>query len=183
MFLAGRNVLASAAVVLGLVGAAHSQDAFPSKPITIVMPLPAGTSPDLRTRLIAEHWSKTLGQVVVVQNTPGAGGVPGVKSVLGATPDGYTLLAAPSSIFTILPVQNKELGFDVSRDLTPVGQIAGEPMIIAVSSKSSVKDLAGLISEAKARPNALVIGTNPEGTLPFLAGKLLANRSGAPIEV
>ena len=98
----------------------RAQDAFPVRPVKIVMPLPPGAAPDVRIRIIAEHLSGVLGQRVIVENQPGAGGVLGTQAVLTSPVDGYTLLAAPNSVFTILPAQKDKLPFDVNRDLIPI---------------------------------------------------------------
>src|SRR5262245_57419558 len=89
----------------------------------VSVPLPAGTSPDIRTRMIAEHLTKTWGQQVVVENRPGGGGLAGVQAVLSASSDGYTLFAAPATVYTILPVRTNRPEFDVNRDLVPIALI------------------------------------------------------------
>jgi tripartite-type tricarboxylate transporter receptor subunit TctC len=162
---------------------ADAQTAFPSRPVKLLMSLPAGSAPDIRTRIIAEYLTKAWKQRVVVENKPGGGGSIGVQSLLSAAADGHTLLVAPASTFTILPVQKAKLGFDVNTDLVPIGLTSNEAMIIAASPKLGVANLADLIALAGKQPHKVIIGTNPAGTLPFLAAKLLVETSKARMTV
>jgi tripartite-type tricarboxylate transporter receptor subunit TctC len=159
------------------------QDRYPSHPVRIIVPMPAGSAPDIRVRLVAEQLSKLLGQQVVIENRPGGGGVIGVSALLSASHDGYTLLAAPASVFTILPARNSGLPFNVDRDLVPIGTVMSEGQIIAVSAKLGIDSLADLITAAKKQPDTIVVGTNPAGSLPHLAAKLIVARTGAPMTV
>jgi tripartite-type tricarboxylate transporter receptor subunit TctC len=166
-----------------IVSGAFAQETFPSRPLKIVMPLPAGAGPDVRIRIIAEHLSGVLGQRVIVENQPGAGGRIGAQAVITSPADGYTLLAAPGSIFTILPAQKDKLPFDVNRDLIPIGSVASEPLVLAVSPNLGITSLQDFIDRGKSKPDTLIVGTNPTGSLPHLAAKLLAARSSAPIVI
>lgn len=162
---------------------AVAQDAYPSRSVRIVLTLPAGSAPDVRTRIIADQLTSLWGRQVVVENRPGAGGALGVQAALSAPADGYTLLSTTASVFTILPAQRDKLPFDLNRDLVPVATITSEGMVFAVSPKLGVKDLAGLIALAKAQPDKLVIGTNPAGSLPHLAARLFVTLAKAPMIV
>jgi tripartite-type tricarboxylate transporter receptor subunit TctC len=169
-------------IAVGLMGCslALAQDKYPSRPVKIIHSLPAGSSPDVRIRIVAEHLTKMWGQQVVVENRPGGGGVIGAQALLSASPDGYTLLAAPSSTFTILPAQKDKLPVDVNRDLVPIALIGIEGLLLAVSPKLGVNSLAELIALAKKDPHKIIIGTNPAGTLPHLAGRLFVELSKTP---
>jgi len=104
-----------------LVCPLRAQD-YPTRPVRIVVTLPPASTPDLGARVVADMLGKIWGQQVVVENKPGGGGAIGVQSVLSGPPDGYTLLSTVSSVFTVLPVQQKgRLAFDVATDLTPIG--------------------------------------------------------------
>jgi tripartite-type tricarboxylate transporter receptor subunit TctC len=162
---------------------AVGQDKYPSRPVKIVVPLPPGTSPDIRTRKIAEQLTKTWGQQVVVENRPGAFGAAGVQAALSAPADGYTLLAATATVYTMLPVRGNNSAVDVTRDLVPIGLIAYEGMLVAVSPKLGVHTLTELIAVAKREPHKIVIGTLPAGTLPHLTAQLLVERTKAPMTV
>jgi tripartite-type tricarboxylate transporter receptor subunit TctC len=183
-----RAIAAAAMAVLISIAAmvplpAGAQTAFPLRPVKLLISLPAGSAPDIRARIIAEYLTKTWNQQVVVENKPGGGGSIAVQSLLSAAADGHTLLVAPASTFTILPAQKGRLGFDVNADLIPIGLIGNEAMIIGASPKLGVANLADLIALAGKQPHEIVIGTNPAGTLPFLAAKLLVESSKAPMTV
>jgi tripartite-type tricarboxylate transporter receptor subunit TctC len=165
------------------IGSSHvcAQEKYPSRPVKIVVSLPAGSSPDIRTRIVAEGLTKVWGRQVVVENRPGGGGLIGAQAVLSAAADGYTLLVAPGSTFTVLPAQNDKLPIDANRDLLPIGLVASESMLVAVSPKLGVSTFADLIALANREPHKIIIGTNPAGTLPHLAARLLVELSKAPM--
>jgi len=164
-------------------GLAAAQDKYPSGPVKIINPLPAGSSPDVTIRMVAEQLTKMWGQQVVVENRPGGGGLIGAQAVLAAAPDGYTLFAAGGSTFTILPAQKDKLPVDVNRDLIPIALTGKGGFLLAVSPKLGVNSLAELIALAKKDPHTIVIGTNPAGTLPHLAARLLVELSKTPFTV
>jgi len=179
------TLFAPLTIAVALMGCnlATAQDKYPSRPVKIINSLPAGSAPDVRARIVAEQLTKMWGQQVVVENRPGAGGLIGVQAVLATPPDGYTLLAASGSTFVILPAQKENLPVDVNRDLVPIGLTGTEGLLLAVSPKLGVSSLAELIALAKKEPHTIVIGTNPAGTLPHLAARLLAELSKAPFTV
>jgi tripartite-type tricarboxylate transporter receptor subunit TctC len=162
---------------------AFALDMYPSRPVRVVVSLPPGSSPDIRTRVIGNQLTTTWGQQVVVENRPGAGGALSAQTVLSAPPDGYTLLATVASLFTVLPAQREKLAFDPNRDLVPIALTASEGMVIAVSPKLGVNNLAEFIALAKAQPDKLAIGTNPAGSLPHLSARLFVSLTKAPIIV
>jgi tripartite-type tricarboxylate transporter receptor subunit TctC len=174
----GAGVAALAAV--SRLGWAQS---YPTRPVRIVAPLPAGSSPDIRARIVAEQLTRIWGQQVIIENRPGGGGVIGVQAVLSAPSDGYTLLHAQASIFTVLPAQREKPRFDVNRDLIPIGLTANEGMVFAISPKLGINTLGELITTAKRNPHKFIIGTNPAGSLPHLAAALFVRLSQAPITV
>ena len=145
---------------------ALAQDRYPSRPVKVISPAPAGSAADVRARLIAHELGRTWGQQTVVENRPGAGGILGVQTALSAPADGHTLLLAPGSIFTILPAQKEKLPFDVNRDLAPIGLVSLEGAIIAVSPKLNINTLGELIALAKKEPHTIVIGTSAAGCSP-----------------
>ena len=144
--------LAVGAAALPTVSRIAWAQTYPARPVRIVVAFPAGSSPDIRTRIVAEQLTKVWNRQVVAENRPGGGGVIGTQAVLSAAPDGYTLLTAAASTFTILPVQSKELPFDVNRDLVPIGLMANEGMVLAVSPKLGINTLAELIGRANSEP-------------------------------
>jgi tripartite-type tricarboxylate transporter receptor subunit TctC len=163
---------------------AAAADTFPTKPIKIVVPLPAGSGPDVQTRVVAEQLTRHFGQHVLIEDRPGAGGLLAVQAVVSALPDGYTLLAGLPSIFTILPVQNERLPFDINRDLAHVGMMVGAiPLHIAVSSKIGVASFSELTNLARSKPSEVFIGTNGAGTMPHFVALALAKAGHIPVTV
>jgi tripartite-type tricarboxylate transporter receptor subunit TctC len=120
---------------------ASAQKAYPTRPVKIIVPLPAGSAPDVRHRLIAQALTQLWGQQVIVENRPGGGGIIGTRAMLGEQPDGHTLLACLASIYMILPAQNEKLPFDVNKDMIAIGLTAYEGLVMACSSKLGVKSL------------------------------------------
>jgi len=180
-----RNVLHLAVGTAALVAAsqiAYAQS-YPTRPVRIIAPLPVGSSPDIRARIIAEQFTRMWGQQAVVENRPGGGGMIGTQALLSALPDGYALLYAQSSIFTVLPAQREKPRFNVNHDLIPIGLTANEGMVFAVSPKLGINTLGELITTAKRNPHKFIIGTNPAGSLPHLAATLFVKLSQAPITV
>jgi tripartite-type tricarboxylate transporter receptor subunit TctC len=178
-------ILAGAVVATSVsTSPAGADEVFPARPIRIVMPLPPGSAPDVVTRVISAHLTDRLGQQVIVENRPGAGGRIAAQVVVSAAPDGHTLLAGISSIFTILPAQKEQLPFDVNRDFVQVGMIvAGNPMYLAVSPKLGIGSFAEFVALARSKPNQLAIGTSGAGTLPHFAGLALAKEGNIPVTI
>lgn len=165
-----------AAMLLALVTTGgHAQD-FPSRPIRIVVPFPAGGGSDLMARRIAEPLRQALGQPVIVENRAGAAGNIGAEYVAQAAPDGYTLLltAAP---FAIAPAMYPRLPFDPVRDFTPITQIATVPLLVVTRPASTLNTIGDLITQAKAGGERVTFATFGNGSPPHLVGesiKLLA---------
>jgi tripartite-type tricarboxylate transporter receptor subunit TctC len=163
---------------------ALAQDAFPSKPVRIVLPIPPGSALDIVTRVVGEELGKNLGQQILIEPRPGAGGLIAAQAVASAPADGYTLLGGGASIFTILPAQKDNLPIDMTRDFTQVGMIVGRGvMFVAVPPRLGVQSFAEFAALAKSKPGEIVVGTNGAGTLPHYAGLLLQKRGGLPITV
>lgn len=179
-----RSLFAAAlATVVSSAATLSTAQPYPTRPVRIIMPIPAGSGLDIVTRVLAEELGSGIGQQVIVENRPGAGGVLATQAVAGAQPDGYTLLGAAGSIWLVLPAQNDKLPIDVNRDLVPIGVMAGGPMTLAVSPKLGVTSMREFIALARSLPNKIVIGTNGSGTLPHFAARVLAMKSDIPITV
>jgi tripartite-type tricarboxylate transporter receptor subunit TctC len=180
-FLAGTLAITAAQVGFHRAGA---QNTYPTRPIRIVLPIPAGTSLDIVTRIVGEQMTASLHQPILVENRPGGGGQIAAQAVVAASPDGYTLLGGASSIWTILPARKEGLPLDVNRDFVQIGMIvASGPMYIAVSPKLGVGSFAELIALVKSKPGQIVFGTNGAGTLPHLAALVLQRRAKLPINI
>jgi tripartite-type tricarboxylate transporter receptor subunit TctC len=178
--------LSAALLVLASIGVAPvaAQDNFPTKPIRIVLPVPAGSALDIATRSIADQLSSRWGQQVLIEARPGAGGLIAGQAVANAPPDGYTLVGGPASLFTILPAQKDKLPIDVNRDFVQIGMIVGSGvMFIAVSPKLGVATFPEFVALAKSKPGQIAVGTNGAGTLPHFAGLVLEKKGNVPITV
>jgi tripartite-type tricarboxylate transporter receptor subunit TctC len=128
---------------------------YPAKPITIIVPYPPGGSSDIQARLVAKGLAERLGQPVLVDNRPGAGGRIGVSLAARAAPDGYTLLFGSLSPFAIEPVVRSNVGYDPQRDFVPISMLVEMPFLLVVSSSFSAKTLPELIALARRQPDSL----------------------------
>lgn len=166
-------------IALALVFAtgAHAET-WPARPIKIIVPAPAGVAPDIIARLIAERISGPLGQLPVVENYAGAGGIPGMSRFVRAPADGYTFALVPASTVTLTPYLFKAPQFDVDRDLAPVAAIGTSPMMVTVGAASGITSLADLVARAKAKPGALNFGYPLKNSVPDLTGDMLNRAAG-----
>ncbi len=156
---------------------ALAQEKFPAKPIQLVVPLAAGTTIDFVARTYAERLSARLGQSVVAQNRPGAGGTIAAQSVAKAAPDGYTILIVNSQ-HSINPALYSSLPYDTLRDFAGIARIGEAPSIIAVHPKLGVKTLREFIAAAKERPGAINYGSAGSGTTTHLGAEFFASKAG-----
>jgi len=176
------NLLKSLAgvVVLGaLLGVTPSRAAYPDRPITIVVPFPAGSAADANVRVLAERLKTTLGTAVVIDNKAGANGLIGTKAVVGAAPDGYTLLYHSTSI-VISPWLVKGAP-DPTKTLVPLAQVASTPYVITVRSQLGIRSLAEFVAYAKSRSGALACSTYGVGSPPHIALELLKQSAGIDV--
>ena len=144
-------------------------DNYPSKPITIVVGYPPGGSTDLTGRVVATELGKALGATVVVENIGGAGGAIGAQKVLGAAPDGYTLLVGANNEVAINRLVSSTVKYQW-QDFTPLGLIASQPMVLVASQKTGVKTTEEFIKLVKTRPGQFSYGSSGVGTALHLAG-------------
>jgi tripartite-type tricarboxylate transporter receptor subunit TctC len=167
------GVLLGAALAAVASVAAYGQAPFPSRPITMVVPLPAGGTADLLCRFAAEKASTALGQQVVVENRPGgAGGRVGTEQVLRAPPDGYTLLCAPQLTFSITHLVFSKAAFD-PRGMEPISVLATYPLILIGRAGLPASNLPEFIAYARANPGKVNYGHQGKGNTGHLLGELL----------
>lgn len=174
-------LLAAACSALALPGLAQAQaqaQAWPAKPIRMVVPFPPGGGTDVAARIIGERLSARLGQPVVIDNKPGAATAIGVGMVIAAEPDGYTLLFSGSSSYTVNPAVRSKLGYDPFKQLSPIAMVARTPLVLVTSAAGPYKTLKDVLAKAKAEPGAVTYATFGAGTAPHLAGEMLANATG-----
>ncbi|MBL8307832.1 MAG: tripartite tricarboxylate transporter substrate binding protein [Rubrivivax sp.] len=162
-----RGLLAVAASLL-VAGPAQAQ-AWPGKPISLVVPFPAGGTTDVLARALAERLTPALGQTVIVESKPGAGATLGADMVAKAKPDGYTLLVGAVH-HTIASAVYKKLPYDFQKDLTPITTIALVPNVLVVNAASPAKTVAELVALGKASKDKLSYGSNGNGTAQHLIG-------------
>jgi tripartite-type tricarboxylate transporter receptor subunit TctC len=166
--------------VLAGGAAAHAQDAYPSRPVRILVPYPAGGAVDIVSRTLGDELSKQWNQPVVVENRPGAGGVIASQAAATSPKDGYTLIVVASGHATN-PFLYAHLPYDTFRDFAPISLLGSSPNILLVRADSPFKTLADVIAEAKQKPGTLSYGHAGNGTSTHLAGELL--KSMAKIDV
>ena len=149
-----------------------AQDAWPSKPISFIVPYPPGGPTDLMARLIAQPLSKRLNVPVVVENKAGASGNIGTAQVVKAKPDGYTILLAASGNLSANQYLYPKLGFDPIKDLAPVIQISKFPLVLEVSEKSKIQNFKDYVATAKSADNRVTFGSASNGSPQHLGGEL-----------
>ena len=164
----GTGYRGAAVVALCALASSAFAQAWPTKPIRIVVPYAAGGPLDDVARTLGARMSETWGQTVVVDNRGGAGGSLGADMVARSAPDGYTILHGNSGPMTINPNQIKNISYDAVKDFTPISLILNSPMVMVVSPTLPVKDVAGLVKLARARPNELNYASAGVGNLQHL---------------
>ena len=158
----------------------HAQ-AYPAKPIRMVLAFPPGGPTDIVARVLAQKMSELMGQPVIVENRLGAGGVVGTESVARSAPDGYTLMFSASGAMVITPHLNSKLPYDTFRDFMPISLGATAPMILIVGPNSPAHSVQELIAQAKTQPGKLNFSTAGIGTPPHLAVELLKSATGIDV--
>jgi tripartite-type tricarboxylate transporter receptor subunit TctC len=159
-------------------GPTFAADAYPSKPIRLVVPFPPGGGTDAIARDVANELTTTLKWNFVVENRPGSGGNIGVDAAAKSTPDGYTIVLGQTSNLAINPTLYGHLPYDPLKDLTPVALVASAPLVFVVKADSPYKNLADLVAAAKAKPGTLNFASPGNGTVTHLTGELLQKEAG-----
>lgn len=169
-----KKIVCAVAALVALAGWTDAvlAQAYPAKPVRIVVPFAAGGAIDIIVRASGQQLSKELGQPVVIDNRPGASGNIGADAVAKSTPDGYTLLAGTSATHGANPALYAKLAYDARRDFAPVAHIAGVPNVLVVTPASGMRSVADLVKQARATPGKLSYGSAGSGTSLHLAGEL-----------
>jgi tripartite-type tricarboxylate transporter receptor subunit TctC len=165
------------ALLAAIATAPHAQEKYPSKPIRLVVPFPAGTAPDVMARYWGDRISKQLQQTVVVENRAGASTIVGTQAAVAAPADGHTLLYTASGTVTINPFVYKKMPYQ-AQDLVPVTRMLSIPLVISVPVQSPYKTMADLIKDAKARPGEVSYASYGVGTVPHMSMAYFANSAG-----
>jgi tripartite-type tricarboxylate transporter receptor subunit TctC len=175
-----RALVAAAAATLVLSAGLAGAQTFPEKPVTLVVPFPAGGTTDVLARALAEKLQTALGQPVIVESKPGAGATLGADFVAKARPDGHTLLVGAVH-HTIATSVYKKLPYDFQKDFAPLTTIAMVPNVLTVSAASPAKTVAELVAQAKNAKPELSYGSNGNGTAQHLIGTQFQNQTGTKL--
>lgn len=154
-----------------------SAPAWPQKQIRLLVAAPAGSAPDLIARLIGDKMAKGLGQPVVVDNRPGAGGIIAMNQLKGAAPDGHTLALPQAAVLAVTPFTYKEASYDAERDFETVALVGKTPMLFVANNNHPAKTLAEAIAMAKAAPEKVSIGNPTRTSIPHLAAELIGQKA------
>jgi len=171
-------VLLMIAAAQGAAQTPSTGQSYPARPVRLIVPFAPGGNVDITARTIAPAMSEALGQQVVVENRPGAGGIIATEFVVKAPPDGYTLLMGSSSVMTNGPALYPKLPYDVTRDLTPVGRVSIVPLAIITHPGVPAKTAKELIALAKSQPAKLLMGNAGVGTTNHLVAELFLISTG-----
>jgi tripartite-type tricarboxylate transporter receptor subunit TctC len=170
--------LAAAAALAGVAPGARAQAWPAARPIRLVIPFPAGGATDIVGRTLAQKLGTALGQQVVVDNKPGAGGTLGADIVAKAAPDGYTLLLSTSSTHSIGPAINPKLPYDAFRDFAPIAHVATAPSVLVVGKDFPAQTTQELVALLKKNPGKYNFGSSGIGTYPHLSAEMFKWRAG-----
>jgi len=169
-------VLALTAILAG--GTPIAAEDYPSRPVTLIVPFPAGGGVDTVGRTIAGKLSAALGQQVIVENRPGAGSVIGIRSAAKAAPDGYTILMGTTG--ASLPANP---GYDIVKDFAPIGLIASIPIMVQAHPSAPVNSLTDIVEWAKKEPGRITVGSPPPPTLNYFGAELFKSLTNADVTI
>ena len=183
MLLFGRSFLTIPVAAMMLIGAAIGAAAqvYPTRPITAIVPFAGGSASDVVSRILFDRMSKSLGQPIVVENRPGAGGNSGTADAAKAAPDGYTIVGGGSGPVAANVTLYKHLDYDPQKDLVAISPFASFTIVVVASSKLPVNNLQELIAYTKAHPGELNYGSVGIGSSQHLAGEYFAQLTGVKI--
>ena len=171
------NALALAAALALACGAACAQS-YPDRPVKVIVPFTPGSATDILGRLTSEQLAKHLGRPFVVENRPGAGGIPGTEAAKNAPPDGYTLIMCTSGPFGINPAIYSKLPYDPVRDFEPIASLGLTPQAIVVGAQQPYRTLAELVAAAKAKPGEIAYASLGVGTTSHLTMEAFQSAAG-----
>jgi tripartite-type tricarboxylate transporter receptor subunit TctC len=173
-----RLVQAAVLSLLALASTSTLADGWPTKPVRMIVPAGAGAAPDVIARILGEKLAAAWGQGVVVDNRPGAGGIPGMSALAKSAPDGYTIGFVPAAMGTITPLVFKNPQFNPDTELSSAATVGISPLMLAVPSTSGIQSVADLAKHAKANPGKINFAAPQLNSLPHLAGEMV-NKAGA----
>lgn len=168
-------------VAIAMAGTLAMAQAYPSKPVRIIVPFPAGGGNDVTARLVGAKLTETLGQQFLVENRPGAGGTIGIEAAARSAPDGYTLMVVPQNL-VINPSLFEKIGFDPVKDFAPIAVLVDSPVMIGVHAAVPANSLRELIAHAKASAGKLNYTSCGTGSPQHLAGELMNALAGTAMQ-
>lgn len=176
--------LTAAALLAGLTfaGAFAQNAAWPQKQIRLLVAAPAGSAPDLIARIMGDKLSKQLGQAVIVDNRPGAGGIVAMNLLKTAAPDGYTLAIPQAAVVVVTPYTYKEASYDIERDFETFAVVGKTPMLFVTNAANPAKNLADAIAMAKAKPDQVAVGNPTRTSIPHLASELVGIKTNTKFQ-
>jgi tripartite-type tricarboxylate transporter receptor subunit TctC len=170
-----------AMVVLAVAAMSASAQGYPNRPLKLIVPFTPAGATDVLARLVGEELGRRLGQPVVIENRAGAGGNIGAQLAAKAPPDGYTLLMAPTSIYSIAMTLYREPGFDLTRDFATVSLVANAPHVLVAHPSLQATNLKQVIALARANPGGLSIASQGTGTVSHLEAEILQDMAGVTL--
>ena len=178
-----RSFIGTATVAPFVFGQPAMAQAWPDRPLRMIIPFPAGGPVDAGGRIIASALGEILGQPIVVDTRTGAGGSVGVEAAAKSVPDGNTMVFATTGALAVNVTLLPKLGYDTRRDLIPISIAIGTPLLLACRDGLPVKDLAELLALARAKPGVLTLGTSGVGGPPHLLAEMMRQRAGLDFTV
>jgi tripartite-type tricarboxylate transporter receptor subunit TctC len=178
-----RHAILAAALAFATAagGSVSGAQNYPTRPITVIIPFAGGSASDVVSRIMLDKMSKSMGQPIIVENRPGAGGNTGTAAAAKATPDGYTIVGSGSGPFAANKTLYKDLGYDPEKDFEVIGPFAFFNIVIVVSAKLPVKDLKELVALAKSKPGELNYGSVGIGSSQHLGGEYFQQVAGVKL--
>lgn len=173
-----RHFVHAALSLMALASTTAMAQAWPSKPVRMIVPLGAGSAPDVIARIVGEKLAAAWGQGVFVDNRPGAGGIPGMSTLARSAPDGYTIGFVPAAMATITPLVFKNPQFNPDTDLTSVVTVGISPLMLAVPTAGGIQSVADLARHAKTHPGKVNFAAPQLNSLPHLAGEMVSKAGG-----
>lgn len=176
-----KSVLRAAALFACLLaaGTVPAQQAYPNKPVRVIIPFPPGAGAENATRLVANHWSKVFGQGFVIDARPGGNTMIGAEAVAKSAPDGYTLFVCAASTMVVTPMlMGAKAPINAQRDFVPVGLVSRLPFFLVVPAEVPVRSLQELVALAKAKPGSVTYASNGNGTAGHLGFEVLKRQAG-----
>lgn len=175
------RLLISLVLLFSATAPAMGQSAYPSRPVTLIVPFPAGGALDIVARVLAKEMTPLIGQAVVVENRAGAGGTIGSAAVAKSPADGYTLLFGSLATHGLAPALYPKIQYDALKDFSPITQVTSAPLVFTSSATLPVNSVGQLLALAKSKPGALNYASTGIGTADHLAGTLFAATTGIDV--